>query len=87
MFCIGVKLDDFNPKDWHIQDVLDWQVLIGVFHINRKDHNNSAEKSMMISINLFFFKLCDRTEKSDIYETFNMCKQNNKCVQHFSGET
>jgi len=61
--CIGVRLDHFYPKDWHTQDVLDCQVLRGVFRTKSKDQNNSAEKSMMIFINLFFKKLCDRTEK------------------------
>ena len=26
-------------------------------------------------------------EKGDIYDAFNTYKQNNKCVQYFSGET
>jgi len=41
----------------------------------------------MIFINFLFKKLCDRTEKGDIYEAFNMYKQYNKCEQYFSGET
>jgi len=52
-----------------------------------KDLNNSAETFMMILINFLFKTLCDLSEEYDIYEAFNMYKQNNKCEQYFHGET
>jgi len=42
---------------------------------------------MMIFINFLFKTLYDLSEKDDIYEAFNMYKQNNNCGQYFRGES